>query len=382
MERTDVLVVGGGLVGSALAYYLARAGVDVFLIERDDVNNAASGRNAGSLHVQLTSSYLVKEAPADAERAVAAMIPVLVHSIATWRELSRELDCDVELNVGGGLMVAETDDEMRGLERKAAIERRAGLEVELLDADEVRAIAPYLGPSVIGAEFCALEGKVNPLPATPALARGAVRAGARIARHRTLTSFRRESDAIVAETDRGDIRCKRMVLAAGVWTDGILSRARARFPGIALPQHMNVSEPVEHFMDHLVQHAGGRLTLKQGSDGHVVIGGGRPAELDPVTGLPTVLRSSFEGNLEIALHVVPRLGHLRIIRTWAGVGFMTDGPPVLGPVPGTEGLYVAVPAAAGCTSGPFSARLVADHLMGKPPALDLEPFSIERFAAS
>ena len=382
MERTDVLVVGGGLVGSALAYYLARAGVDVFLIDRDDVNTAASGRNAGSLHVQLTSSYLANEAPADAERAVEAMIPVLVHSIATWRELSRELDCDVELNVGGGLMVAETDDEMRGLERKAALERRVGLEVELLGANEVRAIAPYLGPSIIGAEFCALEGKVNPLPATPALARGAVRAGARIARHRTLTSFRRESGAIVAETDRGEIRCRRMVCATGAWTDGILGRAGARLPGVARPQHMNVSEPVEHFMDHLVQHAGGLLTLKQGSDGHVIIGGGRLAELDPETGFPKVLRPSVEGNLAIALHVVPRLGHLRIIRTWAGVGFMTDGPPVLGPVPGTEGLYVAIPAAAGCTSGPFSARLLADHLMGKPPALDLAPFTIERFGAS
>lgn len=380
MERTDVLVVGGGLVGSALAYYLARAGVDILLIDRDEVNNAASGRNAGSLHVQLTSSYLEKEAPADVERAVSTMIPVLVHSIATWRELSRELDCDIEFNVGGGLMVAETDDQMRGLERKAALERRVGLEVEILGANEVRAIAPYLGPSIIGAEFCALEGKVNPLPTTPALARGAVRAGARIARHRTLTSFRRESDAIVAETDRGDIRCRRMVCATGAWTDGILSRARARVPGVALPQHMNVSEPVEHFMDHLVQHAGGRLTLKQGSNGHVIIGGGRPAELDPATGFARVLRPSIEGNLQIALHVVPRLGHLRIIRTWAGVGFMADGPPVLGPVPGTEGLYVAVPAGPGCTSGPFSARLLADHLMGKPPALDLAPFSIERFA--
>ncbi|MDP6603701.1 MAG: FAD-binding oxidoreductase [Rhodospirillales bacterium] len=380
MERTDVLVVGGGLVGNALAYYLARAGVDVLLIDRDDVNNAASGRNAGSLHVQLTSSYLDKEAPADAERAVEAMISVLVQSIATWRELSRELDCDVELNVGGGLMVAETDDEMRGLERKAAIERRVGLEVELLGVNEVRAIAPYLGPSIIGAEFCPLEGKVNPLPATPALARGAVRAGARIARHRTLTSFRRESDAIVAETDRGDIRCQRMVCATGAWTDAILNRAGARLPGVSMPQHMNVSEPVEHFMDHLVQHAGGRLTLKQGADGHVIIGGGRPAELDPATGFVRVLRTSIEGNVAIALHVVPRLGHLRIVRTWAGIGFMTDGPPVLGPVPGTEGLYVAVPAGPGCTSGPFSARLLADHLMGKPPALDLAPFTIERFA--
>ncbi len=240
MERTDVLVVGGGLVGSALAYYLARAGVDILLIDRDDVNNAASGRNAGSLHVQLTSSYLAKEAPADVERAVSTMIPVLVHSITAWRELSRELDCDIELNVGGGLMVAETDDQMRGLERKAVLEKRVGLEVELLDANEVRAIAPYLGPSIIGAEFCALEGKVNPLPATPALARGAVRAGARIARHRTLTSFRRESDAIVAETDRGDIRCRRMVCATGAWTDGILRRPRARVTGLAMPQHNNL----------------------------------------------------------------------------------------------------------------------------------------------
>ena len=181
-SETDVLIVGGGGAGCAAAYYLARDGVEVVLIDRDDLNTMASGANAGSLHVQL-QSYLAKQDDEDAIRAMDGGLPVHLAAIKLWRELSGELDCNIDFHVKGGLMVAENAEQLKLLERKAARERRQGVEVEVLSAAEAHSLAPYLSEHVIGAEYCADEGRVNPILATTALARGAERSGARIHRH-------------------------------------------------------------------------------------------------------------------------------------------------------------------------------------------------------
>jgi glycine/D-amino acid oxidase-like deaminating enzyme len=376
--ETDVLVVGGGIMGCAAAYYLARDGVDVLLVERGDLNTEASGTNAGSLHVQLPSSLFVEEGEAMIE-ARAQTTPLRLEAIRTWRELADELDDDIELAVTGGLMVAVTDAQLRFLEIKMARERHYGATVELVTGAALFTLAPYLSERVVGAEFCALEGRINPTLATPALWRAALRAGVRLWRGTELLALERASGSYVAATSRARIRCSRVVNAAGPWSDAI-----ARMVGFSMPVggvnlHMNVTEPAAPFLTHLVQHAGARLTAKQATNGNLLIGGGWPAHGESARGHAEVGRESMEHNLGVAQSVIPDVARLRLIRCWAGRNIVGDNLPVLGPVPGIPNFFNAV-TGTGYTGGPVSARLLADVMAGRKPSFDIHPFSVERFA--
>ena len=377
--QTDVLIVGGGVSGCATAYYLSREGVDVVLIERDDINAGASGRNAGSLHLQLMA-FIFRRVDAEERTGRQAVLPMYRAAIETWRELSGELDCDIELRTCGGLMVAESDAHMRFLADKIDLERAQGLDVHMLSRSEVRDLAPYLSDRVVGAEFCPGEGKLNPILAVPALARAAERHGARIQRHTRLMALIREGAGFKAETDRGPIICHRVVNAAGPWSPTV-----ATMVGVALPVEQrcvlsNVTEAAPPLIGHLVCHAERILTLKQVANGNIIIGGGWPAILDRASGYPMVSRRQVEANLWTAHGVVPSLARLRLLRSWAGVNIASDGRPILGEVTGVKGFYNAVPTDAGLTMGPVCARLLAEQMTGRPCSVDIGPYSIDRFS--
>jgi glycine/D-amino acid oxidase-like deaminating enzyme len=142
---------------------------------------------------------------------------------------------------------------------------------------------------------------------------------------------------------------------------------------------MNITEPTDLFIGHLVQHADRMITVKQLSSGHVVIGGGWPADLSPSEDYAAVRLSSIIGNTSLAQHIVPEIGRLRIIRSWAGINTPTGGPGILGPIHAAPNAFLAIPGEAGYTLGPLSARLVADAVLGRRPTEDLAPFSPSRF---
>src|SRR5690242_12846435 len=146
--RTDVLVIGGGLAGCATAYYLAREGVQVTLLERHDLNSGASGSNAGSLHAQIPHEPFLLNGEAWAG-TFAPTIPLMAESIRLWASLGDELGADLEVSLQGGLLVAETEAQMQDVERKATIERAAGLPVEILGRAELRALAPYVAEAMV-----------------------------------------------------------------------------------------------------------------------------------------------------------------------------------------------------------------------------------------
>ncbi len=175
----EVIVIGGGLAGCATAYYLARDGVQVTLLEAGDLNALASGSNAGSLHAQIPHDPFIHNGPEWARNFVPA-IRLFKASLGLWRGLEAELGTDLEIGIGGGLLVASNDAEMRQIAAKADIERSAGLEIELLGRDALHRTAPYLSPDAVGGAFCPEEGKANPLLVAPAFAAAARAHGARV----------------------------------------------------------------------------------------------------------------------------------------------------------------------------------------------------------
>jgi sarcosine oxidase, subunit beta len=367
--RTDILVVGGGIAGCAIAYFLSRQGAEVTLVEQHDINSLASGSNAGSLHAQIPHEPFLLEGEGWARR-FAPVVPLLVESIALWKALSAELGVDLEVTTPGGLLVAETDAEMNDIRRKSAIERASGLDVHLLGRQELESIAPYLTRNVAGAAFCPLEGKANPLVATPALAAKARAMGARMLSRTTLVKLETGPQGFVATTDKGRIEARRVVNCAGAGAGRLAAQIGLDFAIDGFPIQVSVTEPVAPLIDHLVYAAGDRLTLKQSHHGGFLIGGGWPARLDETTGRLQVDPKSLAGNLRVALRLVPDLAGVQLLRTWpAIVNGTADWLPILGETSSVRGFFMCVVPWLGFTGGPAAARLVADQILGrKPPA--------------
>jgi glycine/D-amino acid oxidase-like deaminating enzyme len=306
-------------------------------------------------------------------------LPLYPKGVAFWQDLQKNLGADFDLKMTGGLMVAESLEQLEFLKVKAERERELGLDVEILDRAALDRIAPYFGEKVVGAELCANEGKLNPLLCNAAIRRWIIARGVVLIEGESAGPIQRHGSGFVVETARGAIRAGKVVLAAASGSKALAAGLGVVIPAEPEPLHMNITEPTSYMIGHLIQHADRMITLKQFGTGQIVIGGGWPAHLQGERRHPTVELASLIANATLAQHIVPRIAPLRIIRTWAGINTSVDGKGVLGPIAGLPGLFAAIPGDAGYTLGPLSARLVADMMAGRVPSEDMAPFSPDRF---
>lgn len=377
-SHRDVVVVGGGVTGCATIYHLALAGAEVLLLDQYDLNTQASGRNAGSLHGQIQHEPFLHLGE-DWARSFLPALTVLTDSLELWRTLSHELGVDLEVSTGGGLLVAETEQQLRDIERKVALEQAAGQPVRLLDRAELQQIAPYVSERMVGAELAEREGKTNSLLAAPAFAKAAQRAGAQVETWTEVTGVDSDRAGFRVRTSRGEVTCRRLVLTAGTDLRRFGAALGVDLPVSAEPVQVSVTEPVAPLVPHLVYFAGEKLTLKQARSGSLLIGGGWPARLR-AGGTPTTVPASLRANLRVAQKVVPAVGSAQLLRTWVGVGNGTpDQRPILGQIGAAPGLVVGMFPYMGLTAGPLMGRLVADLVLERDPQRDLAPFRPDRF---
>lgn len=379
----DVAIIGGGILGCALAYLLAIDGARVVLLERDQVNSHASGQNAGSLHFQL--EYRMISNGEHAARQAAVAMPLHLDAAHRWAELARDVP-GLEVAQDGGFMVAHDARTAELLLDKAALEQQYGLAVELLDGPAAQRRAPYLSDDMIAASFCAVEGRADARTAAPALARAAMAQGARIRTRMPVQAIDRDGRHWKLQTPAGSVRASQLVLAAGVWTAELGKMLGARLAVEILAMIMTVTTRARAFMPHLVQHAGTRLSLKQTAEGNVLIGGGWPARLHTdddgnaqLHRKPTVVGSSVAQNMRAAVASVPAIAALTALRTWVGATTVApDQLPLVGPVPGATGVYVATGGSA-FTLGPTFAQALRRLVQGQASELDLTPYYPSRF---
>ena len=376
ISEIDTVIIGGGIVGSCLAAFLAEDGDRVACV--DDGHHSGSTANAGSLHVQMQSRNirLSPQLLPDLERA----LPLYPKAVATWKELDSRLETNIDLKVSGGLMVAETEEQYEFLRKKCERELALGLDVEMLDRAEIERIAPYLGKSIVGAEMCANEGKVNPLLANAAIKQMGMLAGVRFLNGLRIEQIFFKDQDILLSTKNGVIRTGRIAIAAGSGGGHLAQQIGIHIPTIPEPLHMNITEPTIDLIPHLVQHAERSITMKQLGTGNVVIGGGWPAKFDGPKDHPTVRMSSLLGNLRLAGHIAPIINTLALIRTWAGVNSITDGRSVLGMAETNDQVYFALPGDAGYTLGPLCAKLVMEVMQNRRPSFALDDYSHTRFS--
>lgn len=375
--RSDVAVVGGGIVGLCTAGLLARSGRAVTVLDEWDFGGTTA--NAGSLHVQMQSRFM-RLYPDQVPR-LEASLPHYPRAVAAWKELQAELGADFELKQTGGLMVAEDAAGFEFLRRKCARERGLGLDVDMLDRKELLEIAPYLNPAVHGAELCRDEGKLNPLAANAAIRDWVLGLGVRLSGGSRVLAVERGSRGFVLKLRERQYLAGEVVLAAAAGTRPLAAGLGIDIPTEGEPLHMNITEPAPPLVGHLVQHADRQITLKQLGTGQIVIGGGWPAGVGGRRDGPVVLAESLIANSTLAQYLAPGIAGLRIIRTWSGYNTTTDGASVLGAVEGVPGLYVAIPGDAGYTLAPYIARALANLIVSGDAGMDLAPFSPMRFRA-
>jgi glycine/D-amino acid oxidase-like deaminating enzyme len=374
----DVAVAGGGVLGMSLAGFLAASGARVCVI--DGGSGGGSTANAGSLHVQLQSRFSRKYP--EKLPALERNLHLYPKAVAFWKKFEADLGANFDVHMTGGLMVAESTEQLDFLAEKSHRETRLGLDVRMLDRGEVEKIAPYLGPTVHGAEFCGLEGKANPLLANVAIRKWVIGLGVELTTNTNVGAVESSGSGYELVTPIQRIHADKVVLAAGGGNKALARALGLNLPVISEPLHMNITEPTRPIIGHLVQHADRPITLKQFSTGHVAIGGGWPASLRARDGYPTVELASMVGNTTLAQHIIPQLAPLCVIRTWAGINPTADGRPILGEFSAMRGVYAAVSGDAGFTLGPFSARLLADAILGHSPTEDMKEFSPDQYAGA
>lgn len=378
IEECDVAIVGAGVIGAATALYLARQTVDVQLLEAGTANGEASGGNAGSLHLQLLPFDF---RPNETDLPAAATLPLQNRGIQLWQELEEQLDGDFELKITGGLMLADNEADLEFLRQKAAVEKHFGVTTEILSADKTRRLLPGVAPQIAGSAFCPGEGKINPLLATPQLLAAALHAGATLRERTVVTNIDATGSGYQLQTNRGTVKCQRVVNAAGGWADRIAAMLDVTLPVRPAPQQMLVTQAVEAHLPFLLSAAGRHLSMKQAANGNLIIGGGWPASFDEHRERSHTRRDSIAGNLWIAQRVYPLIGQLDLIRSWGAVGVMIDGAPIVGELPDYPGFYNVV-GANGYTMAPALGVAIAELITSGDASMDLAPFGISRFATA
>lgn len=383
----DVAIIGGGIVGSASAYYLSKSGASVVLIDRGQINRGASGRNAGSLHFQLEHRFLRYDN--NHWDVLAHLLPLNRLAVELWENIEDEIDSDLEVMLKGGLMVAETREQLELLKKKHQLEQKCGIGTEIISGDQTRDLCPMLSKNIIAASYYSKEGHCNPRHVTTAFVGAAVKNGTQIRTESEVIGITRAGNNWQVKTKAGEqnsstILANTILDTANADADKITAMVNYHLPMFLHNLTINVTEKVSLDMPYMLQHVGRKLSLKQVRDGSLIIGGGWPAKAGSQysNGAAVADVNSVIGNMRAAAAVLPDVKNIHLLRSWAGsTSDTSDQLPLLGPIGNIPNFYIAT-GGNGVTYGLAYAKLVSEHILTNSCTLNIDAFSPDRFSKS
>ncbi|AMJ59800.1 NAD(P)/FAD-dependent oxidoreductase [Bosea sp. PAMC 26642] len=371
---SDVVIVGGGISGTAAAYEIARAGHSVTLFEARSLAAMASGWTLGG----------VRQSGRDP-----AELPLARAAVERWSGLDEELDAQTGYRRHGNLRLARTEAEVELIRDLVVSQRALGLDIDYLpDNAAIRAIAPAIGPSILAASFCHGDGHADPIPATRAFAAAAARHGAVIRDGVGVRALIASGNAVTGvETTTGEIvSAGRVIVATGVHAPELLAPL-----GLDLPLRIRLvsvlqTAPLPAIFAQVFGVANADAAGRQELDGRLrITTGGGDWLHDPASWTPDALAPHavvIAGLIERVTQVLPALAEAGVSRIWGGLIDLTpDALPAFDSHTGIEGLIVAAGFSGhGFGIGPATGEILADLALGRQPRFDLAPFRFARFA--
>jgi sarcosine oxidase subunit beta len=370
--RGDVIIVGGGIMGAATAFFLRQRGRSVVLIERGLIGQQASGTNFGNVRRQ--GRFLPQ-------------LPLANRSRAIWGRLNELLGEDAEFLPTGHIRVGYTDEMIDRMEVYAREAKHYGLDLEMIGGNELRARHPFLGPEVKAGSFSPVDGHANPRLAAPAFGRAAARAGAQIFENTEIIRVEKEGEDFRVESVDGQVfRAPILQISAGAWGNRLSVQFGEPVPIEAYGPQMCVTEPVPYAITPVLgvttDVAKEVVYCRQVKRGNIVIGGGMRTRPDLDTRRAHVDPANTLSQLSQIKRLVPALDRLGIIRVWSGVeGYMPDDVPVMGQSGKVSGLHYAFGFCGhGFQLGPGVGDVMAELIDTGTTTTPIAPFAITRFS--
>ncbi len=370
MKRSaDCVIIGGGIIGTSVAYYLAKSGMtDCVVLEADYLASGGTGRCGGGIRQQWSTEPNARLA---------------MESVRIFTTLEEELGEDIEFLQGGYLVLAYTDEDVEQFEKNVSLQRALGLDVEILKPDEIgpRVVRELNIDRVKMATYCQKDASANPFLATRAYAAAAKRLGVDVELFTPVRRILTENGRVTGvETDRGVISTSRVINAAGSHSVPL-----ARTAGIELPikpyrREILVTEPLERFLDPMIISFSFGIYFRQVRHGSIIGGFAYP---DEQPGFDQTSSVDFLTTMSKKLaYLMPVLENVKVVRQWAGLYDVTpDAQPIIGETDGVEGLFQASGFSGhGFMIAPMVSTLLAQVVAGQESELDIERLNLRRFA--
>ena len=374
METADVVIIGGGIVGSSIAYHLSVAGCgNVLVIERETQQGKGStGKSMGGVRAQFSTPVNIQ---------------MSLYAIPFYASFDEQLGYPAGYRPQGYLFCATSEKHMTYL--RANYEKQVALglkDVRIVTGDEIRGMFPLLrGDDIVGGSFCASDGFVDPYSAMIGFMTWAAERGAKLWKNNSVTAIRRDAQGICeVETSRGTVATRVVVNCAGAWAAAVAEMAGVVLPVEPLRRMLVPTEPFDQF-----PHSA-PMIIDMSNGFHF-----RPESLgfllawnDPeeTPGFKTEFEASFiEKILTRAAERVPCFENLAVNpkRAWAGLYEMTpDHHPILGAVAEVPGLFLANGFSGhGVMHAPATGKILSDLILtGKTDLIDASLLSLARFA--
>jgi glycine/D-amino acid oxidase-like deaminating enzyme len=382
MATVDAIVIGAGYIGSAISYYLTKAGLKTALLDQGGLAAGASRANYGNIQIQ------------DAE--LEHSLPMVLAGRATFDTLEEELVHDIGLRAIGSLLIAESENQAAALQVRAARLREFSVDSEWLSPEDLRRLEPHLDvDQTFGALYNAHEGQVNPFKLIWAFVHRARGQGLRLQLHCPVEDFIVGNGSIRGVvTPQGPLESKVTVLATGAWSAVLGEKLGLHIPVMHVHGQACVTGYVGNLLNnHMASaaffesiHADHKPTEDAGPKATLAIA--PTAEGNLLLGEASAVARSFSSRThpaalkaisQVARRFIPALKSAQILRSWAApVAFTADDRPFIGAVAGLEGLLLAVAFKSTVIITPLIGQTIAQLASTGQSDLDISPFLLSR----
>ncbi|MFF5038701.1 NAD(P)/FAD-dependent oxidoreductase [Streptomyces nigra] len=368
--HASAVVVGGGVIGAAIAYHLARAGVpDVVLVERDELASGSTSKAAGGVRAQFSDELNIR---------------LGARSLEAFARFEQDTGYDIGLHRVGYLFLLSTQKDVTAFEAAVRLQNSLGVPSRMIDPAEARELSPLISTDgLLAAAYSPDDGHCTPESVVHGYAAAARRHGARILRHTTVSGIERHGDRITGvTTGTGRIATDTVICAAGAWSRAVGAMAGVDLPVEPLRRQIAVTAPVDALPPRLPMTIDFTTSLYFHTEGPGLLLG--MSDPDERPGFDTSTHDRWIPRLAEAMrHRAPALLDLRRTGGWAGLYEVTpDHNALIGEATSVSRfLYATGFSGHGFLQGPAVGEVVRDLYLGRVPFVDVSPLSAGRFAA-